>query len=290
GTGDQRDARKSGDHRCKVAKLVNRNVVGVERLLSTADLGHVAVAVGPLTTRVHANGIEQYGCLVERRVGDEDVLVDLALDLEPRRLHADERIGHQVIAATAVEDDGEAVVLVRFRRAGGLVDGRRRGGEDVLEWLLVRTDHLPADDVGRVLGVERGRKRSNAPENHEKQQEIEPTRHKSLDAMAMSADLSYYAPTASGVGFRAPFARSRYFRSRYSVPKDSLDFSRSTRWVLSSANQTSAWPFSEKRPLDLMTGSTTMASNVPAGTVIGSRRTTLITIGLRSGCQYRLNS
>ena len=101
-----------------------------------ATAGH-SVAVGPLTTRVHANGIEQHGCLVERRVGDEDVLVDLALDLEPRRLHADERIGHQVVTATAVEDDGEAAVLVRFGGARRLIDERRRGDVDVLHGLFI---------------------------------------------------------------------------------------------------------------------------------------------------------
>src|SRR5205085_11523400 len=78
--------------------------------------------------------------------------------------------------------------------------------------------------------------------------------------------------------------------SSCSVPKGNPDFMRNMRRSESSENQISALLFSEKIPLLLIAGLTTIASNSPAGTLIRSLRSTCSLTGLRSGRKYRLNS
>src|SRR5437016_5492804 len=70
-------------------------------------------------------------------------------------------------------------------------------------------------------------------------------------------------------------ADGRYvFRYRLNDPSLMCDFIWSITRRLSFESQTSARPFSENTPRALMIGRTTMASNVPAGTVIFSSRRT----------------
>src|SRR5262249_11686833 len=111
---------------------------------------------------------------VDGGVGDENVLIDLALHLEPRRREADRGVGHHVIAAAAVEDDREAAVLVRFRGARRLVDERSRGDGDVLAGLLVRPDDGAADDAGITLRTRQGW--SNRPGEQKEKEQYRPAR------------------------------------------------------------------------------------------------------------------
>jgi hypothetical protein len=152
---NERDAGQCRRHRRQVAEHVDRHVVGVERLLTTADLRSIAVAIGTLAPRNDAHGVERDRGLADRRVGDQHVLVHLALDLEPHRLKPDGRVRHHIVAAAPGKDDREAAILVRLGRARRLIDERRRGHGHVLDRLLVRTDHSAADDVGCVLCVQR---------------------------------------------------------------------------------------------------------------------------------------
>jgi len=60
-------------------------------------------------------------------------------------------------------------------------------------------------------------------------------------------------------------------RYRLREPKERPDFNWTIMWVLSSASHTSARPFLEKIPPVVICGCTTIALNVPAGTVTRSR-------------------
>ena len=61
------------------------------------------------------HGVEQRGRALELRVGDENILIRHALELEAARHEADGGEGHEVVALPAGEGDREATIPVGAR-------------------------------------------------------------------------------------------------------------------------------------------------------------------------------
>ena len=115
--GDQLNAGKRRGECREVAQLVGRDVSRRRRAFAAADVGHL-VASHTLAVGLHLDGVEPLGDSLEPRVGDEDLLVARALDLEAAPGIAERGDVHEVVALVSRERDRVAAVLVGPRAFG----------------------------------------------------------------------------------------------------------------------------------------------------------------------------
>ena len=113
-------------------------------------------------SRHGAHRIEQHHAL-KARIGDEDVLIGGALDLEPLGREADGGDVDEVVALAAGKGDGEAPALVGARGAVDSASYGRRGDVRVLDGGVVGARDDATDDVD-LLGCGLTRRRHDGEE------------------------------------------------------------------------------------------------------------------------------
>src|SRR4029077_16793643 len=103
------------------------------------------VASHTLAVGLHLDGVEPFSDALEPGVGDEDLLIARAFDLEPAPGEAERRDVHEVVALVSREGDCVAAVLVGPRRPGDVAGQRGDGNRGAFDGKAVRPGDAASD-------------------------------------------------------------------------------------------------------------------------------------------------
>ena len=152
-----------------VALLGRREGRRVGGPFGAADVGAVVHALRAGAVALHPHLAKRLRRARHLGVGDQDVLIGDALDLEAALGVPDRVEGHEVVAVATGEGHGVPAVLVRAGRAADGARERRDGDLRAFEWLVLGAGHAPADDVDGLRGCGNGRESDGEGGENERQ-------------------------------------------------------------------------------------------------------------------------